>query len=314
MTTDLVKIARRDPSSSFGKGATPAQIRDAASKLRVSWPRSFEKFLLQIGWFESGLLTVYGLGSGTPRHLNLVRMARDEREAWNQIVPMPSGLVPISPDGRGGHYCLDTARLRGDECPVVYWDHELVEPGYEPQYASKNFETYFRRHAPRPERPEPATITAEKAIAAMTREAKRWGNVGQEKWTRGSGAPAIRQAERCLRVQLPAPVRTLLREAGGFEHAGGWEHLGVSTRLPPMLSLLHHARRLRRKSARNKRLIPLARSWVSQLCCVDLDSAPLSVVAIDFDRLTRLRKHDPLPFEVWLWRMAKGKLDPWNPV
>lgn len=39
--------------------------------------------------------------------------------------PMPLHFLPFSPDGRGNHYCLNLDKLLGQECPVIFWQHDF---------------------------------------------------------------------------------------------------------------------------------------------------------------------------------------------
>jgi cell wall assembly regulator SMI1 len=39
---------------------------------------------------------------------------------------MPDNLIPFSPDGRGNHYCFDSAKCNNESCKVIFWDHELI--------------------------------------------------------------------------------------------------------------------------------------------------------------------------------------------
>ena len=48
-------------------------------------------------------------------------------DRYERDIPIPLHLVPIRADGGGNLSCLDTARMQGGECPVVFWDHELSE-------------------------------------------------------------------------------------------------------------------------------------------------------------------------------------------
>ena len=61
----------------------------------------------------------------------LVRIALSDREDWRRIrSELDAGdefhdsWISILPDGRGGFWVLDT----GEEgCPVLHWEHELLE-------------------------------------------------------------------------------------------------------------------------------------------------------------------------------------------
>jgi len=37
---------------------------------------------------------------------------------------MPHYLIPIMADGGGNFYCLHTRKMKGGECPVVFWEHD----------------------------------------------------------------------------------------------------------------------------------------------------------------------------------------------
>jgi cell wall assembly regulator SMI1 len=312
MPTDYTKIARRISINELGTGATAQEVAEAARSLGVKWPKSFNQFLREVGWFESGDLTVYGLGPKTPKHLKLVSMAKSERSAWDKIEPMPKGLIPIAPDGRGGHYCLDTNHQVDGECPVLYWDHELVSTGYKPERAAKSFENFFKRNAPKLERPPPKVITLEKGIASLVRSAKFAGLVNGEYWKRGASVAAIRSAEQSLGLRFPPALCELFRHVDGFAHAGAWEHFGVAKSLPFELTVESHYRRLVKKSPKNRRFVPVSTTYEHQLCCVDVDSSPACVVAFRESSLTRIADLGPLAFELWAWRIGKGWFDPWS--
>lgn len=39
---------------------------------------------------------------------------------------MPSEYIPFSADGRGNYYCLDSSRLQGEICPIIFWQHDII--------------------------------------------------------------------------------------------------------------------------------------------------------------------------------------------
>src|SRR5690606_34389975 len=94
-------------------------------------------------------------------------------------------VIPISPDGRGGCYCLDTSRMDNGECPVVYWDHELIGEGFRPERTAKSFANFFRRHVPKPQRKMKGPVTFDRALAQHLKAAKRAGLVGDDVWKTG---------------------------------------------------------------------------------------------------------------------------------
>jgi cell wall assembly regulator SMI1 len=106
----------------LGGGATDKEIADAERALGVRFPRSYKAFLSRLGWADIYYDTLFGLGTTVPPPCDLVKTALSERYELEPNIP--SHLVPIMNDGAGNNYCLDTAKLRNDECPVVFWDHE----------------------------------------------------------------------------------------------------------------------------------------------------------------------------------------------
>ena len=106
-----------------GLGATADEVAEAEASLRVRFSESYQDFLRRFGWARFSHEQLYGLGKDVPVHLELRRNTLAER---NQMEPaLPHLLVPVMNDGAGNHYCLDTRRMVGGECPVVLWNHEL---------------------------------------------------------------------------------------------------------------------------------------------------------------------------------------------
>jgi hypothetical protein len=110
------------PSRDFGKGATDADIRRAEVELGIPLRGSYREFLRSFGWGGVGDIELFGLGVDVPHHLNLVTIAKSEREEANP--PLRSYLIPVANDGGGNLFCLDVSEPYRDEFPVVFWDHE----------------------------------------------------------------------------------------------------------------------------------------------------------------------------------------------
>lgn len=121
---DVSERLRSLPDKEVGQGATDEAIRQAERELGVTFPDGYRAFLRDFGWGGFGF-ELFGLGPGVPRHLDLIHITLSERT--EPFIRIPHHLVPIMNDGGGNHYCLDTASMRGGECPVVFWDHELSE-------------------------------------------------------------------------------------------------------------------------------------------------------------------------------------------
>jgi hypothetical protein len=112
----------RRGSASTGSGCTPAEVADCAARLGVRLPASYRRFLEQYS-YATWPDYIYGVHTSGLRAFDVARLAASDRAEAEP--PMPPHLVPFAPDGFGNHFCLDTSAFQGDECPVVFWDHEL---------------------------------------------------------------------------------------------------------------------------------------------------------------------------------------------
>jgi cell wall assembly regulator SMI1 len=138
MVTSIDALANKE----YGRGASNSEISDAERSLGVQLPRSYKAFLSRFGWLETGSDILYGLGADVPPGCTLVRNTFSERyEAHPHI---PPNLIPVMNDGAGNNYCLDTANFQGDECPVVFWDHEHDDgPGQLPERVARSFDKWL---------------------------------------------------------------------------------------------------------------------------------------------------------------------------
>jgi hypothetical protein len=125
-----------------GIGATDQEIADAEQALGVRFPRSYKALLSRFGWVRIYCDPLFGIGRSAPPEYGLVEATMSERyEAHPHI---PPHLIPIMNDGAGNHYCLNTASYFGDECPVVFWDHEHQDgPDQSPEQVSPSFDRWL---------------------------------------------------------------------------------------------------------------------------------------------------------------------------
>jgi len=125
-----------------GSGASDREIADAERDTGVRFPASYKAFLSRFGWARIYADSLFGVGPSVPRPYALVRHVLCERyEAHPHI---PHHLLPVMNDGAGNHYCLDTANSHGDECPVVFWDHEHEDgPDQSPEQVSPSFDRWL---------------------------------------------------------------------------------------------------------------------------------------------------------------------------
>lgn len=115
-------ILDKAPSNCLGPGAAAAQILETELALGVRLPASYKCFLAEFGW-AAWPEEIAGVTSMPTGYENVDERARLERE--DAEPEMRRHLVPFYNDGWGNHYCLDTSRFEGDECPVVFWNQEL---------------------------------------------------------------------------------------------------------------------------------------------------------------------------------------------
>lgn len=119
---EILGELRGDESVGSGSGATADQIAAAERVLGIAFPRVYQQFLSELGWAKVYYDEIFGLGDTVPQHLDLVRVTQSERNEFRPYLPVH--LIPLVNDGLGNHYCLDTSRVSGSDCPVVFWDHE----------------------------------------------------------------------------------------------------------------------------------------------------------------------------------------------
>ncbi len=118
------RILHESPSNTLGKGVSDQEILHAENELGINLPESYKNFLKRFGyayWPE----IIYGLEDNLLPSDNIVNANKSERM---DVVPqLPIHLAAFSPDGWGNHYCMDTSRWTGDECLIVFWNHEKDE-------------------------------------------------------------------------------------------------------------------------------------------------------------------------------------------
>ena len=127
----LIEHILKNGSNIRGRPATAEEIQALETDLGTRLPVSYREFLGRVGCLIPSInrnAEVHGLGTDglsedwrTDDVLSFTKSYSEADFKW------PATAVCISPDGRGGCYCLDTARIAGDDCPVVYFDHELAD-------------------------------------------------------------------------------------------------------------------------------------------------------------------------------------------
>ncbi len=105
--------------------ATPDEIAAAERELGAPLPESFRRFQLEFGECPHGPVEIYSVRPVEPPAVNIITRNLDARK---ELYPrLPQYLIAFSDDGGGDYDCFDTRQRVADECPVVWWDHELDE-------------------------------------------------------------------------------------------------------------------------------------------------------------------------------------------
>ena len=113
--------------------------------LKVSLPESYKWFLREYSLIMMPNYIIYGVGSvDEPACLKLTIGVREKN--------LPAPLVVIENDNDGRILCLDTARTKGDDCPVVGWstqDGKVSDayPGFYDLLETKLKDTLLGRQA-----------------------------------------------------------------------------------------------------------------------------------------------------------------------
>lgn len=108
-------IQEHADSTDFTGGISESKIVEIEKALEVTLPASYKWFLRNYG--SGGIFGVDILGAGKLPNPNVVT----NTERLRRTVDLPDKFVVVE-DVDEFYYCLDTAELEGDECPVVAWD------------------------------------------------------------------------------------------------------------------------------------------------------------------------------------------------
>lgn len=100
-------------------GVDSKSILDLEAKLKNRLPDDFKQFLAFTNGCELGGDTIFGIhdNPGMGLYNNYIW---ELKESGDPIYPY---LLPLTPNGRGDHYCLDLHTLIDDatSCEVVFW-------------------------------------------------------------------------------------------------------------------------------------------------------------------------------------------------
>jgi hypothetical protein len=101
--------------SFFVGKAEPKRILEIENQLMNVLPNSYKWFLENFG--HGGIYGVEILGNGLAEKPSCLSATENWREFG-----LPGYLVVIEDSGTDYIYCLDTSRIKNEECPVVDWE------------------------------------------------------------------------------------------------------------------------------------------------------------------------------------------------
>lgn len=300
----LIERFRAAHPKGVGRGLPSPNVARIEKDLGAKLPASYRAFLVKAGWIDAAGLTVRGLGSPKDKHLDVVRVTKSER-AFE--FPMPRELVPIADDGRGGYWCLDTARFKGGECPVVYRDHELIwDSKYRDERDSASFAAFLKREVDEAVPPPRPAADLTKSIVTFQKTARKLCGFLDDQHPAGRAKEAdFAKAEKAIGRPLPASVRTLLATLDGAS-LGSDRMISVRADARDNHALINRVRRLERKLGKvpAAKWLPVAvlpaNDWIY---CIDLATPDEQVFCLGSTCEDISDK--PLPLHRWFARGAK---------
>lgn len=111
--------------------AEDKSIKDAETMLGCQLPDDYKCFLKETNGISFGGQTIFGVSQKLPAYDIVGTSLREHTMVEN---PMPSHLIPFSPDGFGNHYCFDI--LNGG---VFFWKHDV---GYSDCPPDKEYDSF----------------------------------------------------------------------------------------------------------------------------------------------------------------------------
>lgn len=250
-----------DPRIRCGRGAEPSLLRKTEAALGTTLPADYATFTRLLGHLSSAEVSILGLGLQTPADMQLVRINRAERRLPSPR-QMPQHLIAISPDGRGGFYCLDTSRIKHGSCPVVYRDHERLD---DPRYRGETVAISFANFLTREVRAAALLPTARPAqlkdmpgaIRSLRTAIRRGMKLGCGTLGRKVSLSDIARVQRELSVSLPPPVVDFFLALSGAQL---WDCpvYAVHRNASPKTCVVRRARSLWRALPRARHMFPIA--------------------------------------------------------
>lgn len=122
----------------FYEGAGLDLISKFEKKINYDLPIDFKEFLVFSNGANILFETIMGVDTRELQFDLYSTYLLERDESGN---PIPGYLLPISPNGRGDHYCLDLTSLSDNKetCKVVFWQHDYNDINTIPVVAAISF-------------------------------------------------------------------------------------------------------------------------------------------------------------------------------
>lgn len=134
---ELLDYFEEDEESAYCELVPEESIAEAEYFLKITFPKSYKKFLLAAGTGEGKAGRFAGLG--TEGFLDS-KLAEDVElmKKWSHVAAQGK-LIPFADDFSGNFYCFDSRKMNRDgEFPVVFWDR-LFQFDREPEPVADDF-------------------------------------------------------------------------------------------------------------------------------------------------------------------------------
>jgi hypothetical protein len=128
---------------SFFQPTNEGNLIEFEKTIKYVLPNDYKNFLL----FSNGAIIllelIYGINTEDKQFDGFSSYFFETEEAGN---PMPKYLLPISPNGRGDHECLDLSTLTEtkESCNIVFWQHDYAyDEEDKPRLVANSFYDYL---------------------------------------------------------------------------------------------------------------------------------------------------------------------------
>lgn len=129
----------------FSKGTDIELILDLEEMIGSTLPNDFKEFYLFSNGANFFCQVIYRISETIDSKDIYTNYLWEKDIAGN---PITEYLLPITPNGRGDHYCLDLSSLSNsrESCNIVFWQHDYeYDDLHKPDIEAKSFYEYLQK-------------------------------------------------------------------------------------------------------------------------------------------------------------------------